>query len=276
MKHALIAGLMSIAVLGMAACKREQAMPPATPATKPMPVATQAAAPPLALKDVVENDPRYIIGVSYPAGAAAYPQGLAVELQKYADAGRAELLQAVEGLAGQKPSAPYDMSLSFTELANTPQLLAVAADGSVYTGGAHGNPLMARFIWLPQQQQMLTAERLLADPQGWRAVSDAVREELHAALSQRVDADGLEPATRAEVVKGAGKMIDEGTKPVAASFAQFEPVIAQGGKLAALRFVFPPYQVGPYSDGVQTVELPASILLPLVAPEYRSLFATSG
>ena len=42
--------------------------------------------------------------------------------------------------------------------------------------------------------------------------------------------------------------------------------------LAGLRFVFPPYQVGPYSDGTQTVEVPAAVLLPHVAPTYRGLF----
>jgi hypothetical protein len=47
------------------------------------------------------------------------------------------------------------------------------------------------------------------------------------------------------------------------------------GALRALRFVFPPYQVGPYSDGMQTVEVPARVLLPHVAPEYRALFAGS-
>jgi hypothetical protein len=38
--------------------------------------------------------------------------------------------------------------------------------------------------------------------------------------------------------------------------------------------VFPPYQVGPYSDGAQTVVVPASVLLPHVADEYRPLFST--
>ena len=46
-----------------------------------------------------------------------------------------------------------------------------------------------------------------------------------------------------------------------------------GGRIAALRFVFPPYQVGPYSDGTQTVDVPASVLLPHVAAGYRELFA---
>lgn len=43
--------------------------------------------------------------------------------------------------------------------------------------------------------------------------------------------------------------------------------------MTGLRFVFAPYQVGPYSDGTQTVEVPASVLLLHVAPEYRGLFA---
>ncbi len=40
----------------------------------------------------------------------------------------------------------------------------------------------------------------------------------------------------------------------------------------ALRFVFPPYQVGPYADGTQTVEIPSDVVLPKIAPVYRHLF----
>lgn len=222
---------------------------------------------------MVENDPRYIVGVSYPANAARYPQPLAQQLQRYTDTARSELMQALQETGGQKLAAPYDLSLSYTETLSTPTVLAVSADGSVYTGGAHGNPLMARFVWLPQQQALLTSQILLADASNWKTVSDYVREQLHAALSQRVDADDLTPAERTEVVKSAGKMIEEGTKPHADNFDQFEPVVDAQGKFIALRFVFPPYQVGPYADGTQTVEVPAQVLKPLLAPDYRSLFA---
>ena len=258
-------------LLAAGACKREAAAPePGTPAN---PAPAVAAPQPVALKDVVESDSRYIVGISYPRGAADYPQPLAQGLQRYADAARGELLQAIQGLGAQKPSAPYDMSLSFTEVTNTPQVLTVAADGSVYTGGAHGNPLMARFVWLPQQQKLLTSRELLADPAQWKTVSDYVREQLHVALSQRVDADDLTPAERDKVVKGAGRMIDEGTRPDAANFEQFEPVLDARGSIIALRFVFPPYQVGPYADGVQTVDVPAQVLMPLLSREYLPLFS---
>ncbi|MGH8078230.1 MAG: RsiV family protein, partial [Lysobacter sp.] len=141
-----------------------------------------------------------------------------------------------------------------------------------YTGGVHGAPLIARFVWLPQRNRLLTAHELIPDAKSWKPIAVNVREQLHTALSQRVDADALPPGERAEVVKNASRMIDDGTEPNPESFAMFEPVVAPSGKLRALRFVFAPYQVGPYSDGTQTVEVPAAVLLPHIAPAYRDLF----
>jgi hypothetical protein len=67
-------------------------------------------------------------------------------------------------------------------------------------------------------------------------------------------------------------MIEEGTAPDPANFDQFEPIPGDAGRLAGLRFVFPPYQVGPYAAGTQSVDVPAALLRPLVAPAYRDLF----
>ncbi len=264
-----------VAVLVLAACSRGPE--PATPsASSPAPADTTAATPPpvqpVELKDVVESNERYVIGISYPPAVKKYP-GLSAYLKQYADAARADLIEAVEGLGNDKPSAPYDLTLSFTELVDTPQLVAIAADGSSYTGGAHGSPLIARFVWLPQQDKLLTAKDLVPKAAGWKPISDYVREQLHTKLSERVDADELPPAERAEMIRDAGKMIDEGSEAEADNFAQFEPVMGADGKLTALRFVFPPYQVGPYADGTQAVEVPASVLLPHVAPAYRGYFA---
>ncbi|HSR64925.1 MAG TPA: DUF4163 domain-containing protein [Xanthomonadaceae bacterium] len=232
----------------------------------------RAAAPAPLLQDVAEHDPRYLIGISYPAVANRYP-GLAAELRRYAEGARAELMQAVAGLGQQKPPAPYDLTLSFIEVAETPQVVAIDADGSIYTGGAHGNPLVACFAWLPQRNELLTATKLVPDTAAWRTLAAYIREQLHTALAQRVDADGLAGEQRADVLKDGGRMIDEGTGPDPRNFGQFEPVLAADGRIAALRFVFPPYQVGPYADGRQTVDVPADVLLPHVAPAYRTLFA---
>ena len=243
-----------------------------TAPTAVRPTASPVSPPVPPLQDVIERDPRYMIGISYPPIARRYP-GLAAELTRYADSARDELMQAVAALGSKKPEAPYDLSLSFSELVATPDIVAIAADGSRYTGGAHGTPLVARFVWLPKQDRRLTVEALFPDPAAGRAISGLVREQLQAALSQRVDADELAPADRADVVQQASRMIEEGTGADVANFEQFEPVLGADGRIVALRFVFPPYQVGPYADGTQTVDIPANVLLPHVAPAWRSLFA---
>jgi len=152
-------------------------------------------------------------------------------------------------------------------------VVAVAADGSSYTGGAHGNPLVARFVWLPERQEMLTAGMMIPGEDGWRALSGYVREQLHADLFLRADAGDLEPGDRTRLVRSGGEMIDEGSAPDPENFSQFEPVMGADGRIQALRFVFPPYQVGPYSDGTQSVVVPAEVLLPHVADDYRRLFS---
>ncbi len=264
-----LAAVLSAAVL-LAACNKDSDVGP-KPKTE-LEVPTVAPTAPAALTDVIENDARYIIGISYPPDASKYP-GLAQALRGYADNARAELLKAVTASDPAKQNGPYDLTLNFTLLAETPEIVAVAGDGSSFTGGAHGTPLVARFVWLPQQNVLLSSGSLFGDPRSWRAISDYTREQLHAALSQRVDGDELPPDERADVIRSVGRMIDDGTEPVAASFAAFEPVLApDSDKLMGLRFVFPPYQVGPYVDGVRTVEVPTAVLMPHLAPQYRGMF----
>lgn len=271
----LLAAGLALALL--AACQREAAPDrAATPGPQPAPAApdpadTAAPDPALSLADVIEHDPRYVVGISYPPGAAADP-GLARALHDYAEAARGDLMQAVAGLDAA-PTAPYELSLGFRELMRSADLVAVAADGSLYTGGAHGQPLLARFVWLPKQQRMLTAQALLATPAGWEVVAAYVQEQLGTAAHTRAADEGLEPGDRERLLAGALKMIAEGTGPDPSNFDQFEPLPAADGRIGGLRFVFPPYQVGPYADGVQTVDVPASVLRPYLADDVGGLFA---
>lgn len=258
--------LLTVAIL---ACNREQ--PARAPVlTAPADTPAAAVAAPVVLEDVLVITPAYVIGISYPQPAVAYP-ALAAQLQRYAQTQRSEFLEAVEA-RDAADTMLYDLSLSFTGVVDSPQLVAYAAEGSSFTGGAHGAPLLARFVWLTQHDKRLASTDLVTTDSGWRAISTYVKEQLHGALSQRVDADDLAPGERAAVIKSAGRMIDEGTDPDPVNFAEFEPVVDAAGRVTALRFVFPPYQVGPYSDGVQTVEVPAVVLMPYISPQYRSLF----
>ena len=270
-KFAIASAIASaIAVAILSGCDRE-GTPPAPAAAGTGAGAPVAAAAPVALQDVIETKPDYIVGISYPQGIARHP-ALAQALQAYAESARADLMRSVAALKGRKPAAPYDLSLQFTGLVDTPRIVAAAADGSSYTGGAHGNPLVARFVWLPREQRMLTAEQLLPEAASWNVVSEHAREQLMTALSQQLDDDGLEAAERSQALRDGSGMIDAGTGPDPKNFARFEPVMNADGSIRSLRFVFPADQVAPYSEGTRSVDVPAQVLMPLVAPEYKVLF----
>ncbi|GAB3726054.1 DUF3298 and DUF4163 domain-containing protein [Luteimonas pelagia] len=263
-----------LAFLLAAACGRD-APPADTPAGQPREAATSPAGEgtnaPVSLEDVVERDPGYIIGITYPSVANAHP-GLARALKAYADAARAELMAAVEARPADAVG-PYDLSLSFTELEATPRIVAVAVDGSSYLGGAHGKALVERFVWLPERNAMLVASELFAGADAWAAVSEQTRERLHTRLAQEADDAGLEGEARAEFLRTRARMLEDGTTPEPGNFDILEPVLDGEGRITALRFVFPPYQVAPYAAGTQIVEVPAATLLPHVAADYRALFA---
>ncbi|MFC0677673.1 hypothetical protein ACFFGH_07430 [Lysobacter korlensis] len=264
----------------LVACEREQPATAAPPAATAAPAATQPETPPApatktpALEDVVETTSQYVVGISYPPVASKYP-GLAAELQRYADATRADLMQAV-GKRKDEPGAPlYDLTLAFTEVLDSPELVAIAADGSTFTGGENSRPLVARFVWLPKENRLLTAGELVPDSASWNQIAADVRRQLQTALAQRAEADGLPPAERAALIERAARRIERGTAPDAKHFSMFEPVLAPSGKLAGVRFVFPAEQLDTGLHGTQTVEVPAHVLLPHVAPKYRSLFGTA-
>lgn len=269
--------LVGAGLVAASGCRRE---PPAEPAMASRTVSAPAAATaqqpltPMMLDDVVERTPFYVVGISFPRHLERQP-GLAKSIRDYADAARAELKRAVDDLDGERPTEPYALSLRFDTLADTPALIAIAADGSCYTGGAHGQPLVARFVWLKATQKRLTAAALIPDPRHWGIVATQVAARLHQAALARVQTDKLSSEEQARLLQSVDRMIAEGTGADAVNFEQFQPLLDVSGRITALRFVFPPYQVGPYSDGTQTADVPASVLLPLVAPEYAELFSMS-
>src|SRR5690606_40799794 len=92
----------------VAGCRCEAEVPGGAasgPAPDPAAAITDADArgeEPRVLEDVMESDPRYIIGISYPPGINRDP-GLGAEIGRYADAARADLMDAVEA---RDPEAP--------------------------------------------------------------------------------------------------------------------------------------------------------------------------
>lgn len=268
----LVASVLACLLLGACQDRDGASRTPAATAASRQPI---PSTPRAQLKDELETTSDHIIGISYPTGLARYP-GLAAEAQRYATQARQQVLDAVKQRPPKAGDGPYELSLEFKLKHESPTMVVLAVDGSAYTGGAHGTPLIQRWVWLPPRNRRLTAADLFPQPSSWERIAGDVRTQLHAELEQRLDADKVAPGERAAAIKSASALIEGGTEPDPSDFAVFEPVLDGDGKIMALRFIFPPYQVGTYADGMRTVELPAARLVQDVAPAYRPLFEATG
>lgn len=282
-RRALLILAISVA---LSACKRDQeAAPPAAVPTPAPPAVVEAPppapAPPLGeapkvtgeLQDVLETSDRMVVGITYPRGLQRH-LGLAQVLSDYSFARRQELKREVDGLGNDQPAVPYDLTLSYQKLVDTPDLVAIAADGDLYTGGAHGQPLVMRYVWLAKENRMLTASELIPTSAGWAVIANYARQQLKIAAKERIEEDkALTTEEVARLMSSDAKSIDEGTAAKPENFEHFEPLLNSQQKVRGLRFVFPPYQIGPYAYGVQFIDVPSAVLLPQVDPAYRGLFA---
>ncbi len=264
----LMVAMLACTVVLAASCKREQ--PANAPTATAAPPA--AAVAPMVLQDQIEHTPTYLLGITYPKGMVL-PSGLAREMKVYADASRKRLVDAAAPHKAGDAGVPYDMSLEFRQI--VPQahgLIAIAADGSLYSGGAQGDPLIRRFLWDAQGGSLIRAQDLLTGDAGWVTISNSVRETLIGQIRARMEDDKQAPE---EVDKAIAKMksiVEAGTQPAASEFSEFEPMIDAGGKLVGLTFVFPPYQVAGYSDGIQRADVPVAVFQQYLNPKYRGLF----
>jgi len=169
---------------------------------------------------------------------------------------------------------PEKMPVAFHQahyklVAQTPHVVAVFGSGSEYRGGNHPQVFMESLVWLPEKQQWLTAPMLIIEPEGWQAVSAYVRDDLY----RQARSHFPNPSEQEQAwLNDQRDWINKGAGPDAENFEYFQPIVADDGRIAALKFVFPPYQVGSWADGIWEVDVPASVLLPHIAAEYRDVF----
>lgn len=115
----------------------------ATPATTTAPVIAATE-----LRDISERGPRYMIGISFPPELKRYP-ALAAEVKRDSDTLRADFLKQSGDNVAAGASGMFDLSLAYSMVAQSPRIVAVAAEGtSRRRRGAHvAAPLLER--WLP-------------------------------------------------------------------------------------------------------------------------------
>jgi hypothetical protein len=106
----------------------------------------------------------------------------------------------------------------------------------------------------------------LVGPKDWLVISDRVRAELYRRLEEQIGE--LPPEQQNDARAPSRAWIDEGTQAGPDWLGRFIPKLGADGRVETLTFLFPPYQVGPYSDGTQAVDVPVTVLRAHLTPEW--------
>lgn len=174
-----------------------------------------------------------------------------------------------QALAAREEGFPFDrpwtLELKLHSLIDNEALVVLELQGAEYTGGAHGLPLLASFVYLPPPADRIMAiEDWFADDAVWGRISEAAVAELVAQFSER---DGKAPDADAR------EWISGGAGPDPANFALYRPVLDGQGLIQAFAITFQPYQVASYADGMPVIELPATLYFDALQERYRARFA---
>lgn len=273
------------ATLALAACQQQPATAPAStpaasasapvipaPATAPAPTST---APVPGDHAVTKH---YKIAISLPA-LPADAKPLADAMRTTADNAKRDFVQALPDpkTLPEFANRQFDLLLDFKVAAQTPAFISVRESGSSDTGGAHPNPVQAAFVFDRKAGKLIALDDLFADPD---AARKALANFAHDVLLKKFMANAPRPGEGSpdairEWKSNMLQMLDGGTKPTTVNYSVFvvQAGAAQDAPSPGLTLIFPPYQVAPYVDGTQMVDVPASTFAKFLKPDYKGDFA---
>jgi hypothetical protein len=211
--------------------------PPVSEAT-PLPTPTEWPSTKVRDETISDTGSYYTIKATYPVAKDTVVSGyFKTFVEDSISQFKSDTSWAAGNGANDAPaeSDALSLTITYTEQKNA------AADNYIfstdtYTGGAHDLESTQTFSFSPTGQQ-ITLQTVFTDVDaGLKAIEPYVQAKL---TSSMTDADP--------------SMIADGTAPTTDNYQSF--TIQPG----SITFIFDPYQVAPYSDGMQTVTVPLSV-----------------
>lgn len=234
----------------------------AGPALAQAPGGARAGQPPTAEPDLPASD----LLVRYESPALSFRWSLAPEaalepllVQDLRSAALADRERAIREAAGaaeaQGRPIQYEWIERWKPRAETDLLLALSAEQYSYTGGAHGNLVLKSVIWDRGENRRLAFADLFEDP---AAMFGALKPLFCTAL------DDARKSRRDGVL---GENFADCPDPAA------YPIVPEGNdEITSIRILVPPYEAGPWVEGVYEISLPASVVRPFLRARYNSVF----
>ena len=196
------------------------------------------------------------------APEAALEPALVRDMRAEALAERAKVLREAE--AASADTRPGDRKYQYEWIerwkpeAETDLLLALSAQQYTYTGGAHGNVLLRSVLWDRGVGRRLGFAELFQTPaKAMAALKPAFCTALDEERKQRRGGE-------------LGQTFND-----CPDFAAY-PIVPMGdGEINALRVLVPPYEAGPWAEGVYEITLDAALVRPFLAARYAPAFTKS-
>jgi hypothetical protein len=189
---------------------------------------------------------------------------LRATIERYVERQKRSFLDSLDAPSAreQAKELPWDLNLDIAIAARTDRFINVQVDGSAFTGGAHPAPIVDSFTYDLRKQRVVGIRELFDDAHAAEGVfATEARRQLLTALDDQDDP-----------LSSDSQQIDAGTAPDKDHYRVFALLTGPDDKVHGLTFIFPPYQVAPYSAGPQAIDVPSDAFSAYLKPEYREAF----
>lgn len=254
------------AALAVAGCGRKdddaETPAPTKPGVAPAVVTPADAAAPFKYET---SSPHAQVTLTLPASvknqpdlhARLYAQGVG-DLKRFAEGATADRTEmADEGMETAAP--PYQRGIAWSTSAETSKLLSLEKKEFEYAGGAHPNSSYGEVIWDKAMKRQIQPIALFRKDADFARLDAALCAAVQKAKSERPGAAPIDGST------WTCPRWKDATFVLAPS--------SQAGKAGGLTFLFPPYAIGPHSEGAYEITIPYEVFASALAPAYADEFA---
>jgi hypothetical protein len=202
---------------------------------------------------------------AWPAVAARDPELNAI-LQERMEAAHFEAKRNAEEDRRTRPAeAPFNAHLygeSWSMEGDTGPLLSLSSSASTYTGGAHGNMMVAAMLWDKAAHRVLDTPGLFE-----RALTSLGTRYCAALVVEREERRG-EPTPQGDLFGDCPGITQQVLTPADRD---------RNGRFDTLRVLLPPYVAGPYVEGDYAIDVTFDATdLAAIASGYRDAFEVPG
>lgn len=157
---------------------------------------------------------------------------------------------------------PWTLSIDMNNFAEGGRLASILGYVFTFTGGAHPNHSFFSVNFVKKSQEILTFKKLFDNEQealdliSSFAIKDILRQKSER-LHEKIAKDEW-------VIEGAGPDLE--------NYKIFIFIISEDSKIKGIKFIFPPYQVGPYAEGTYDVVVPSGVVYKYINTAYKNSF----